>query len=105
MGGSVVDSAVTVETIEITESGNRQIASRTKASELLSARRGDIEAAVAEAASVVQESIGKVADKDGWRVSRLEANFGIKLKADAGVILTRVGAEASFDVRIVVERS
>jgi Trypsin-co-occurring domain 1 len=101
----VAGEAVRVETIEITESGGRQIASRTKASELLSERRGDIEAAVAEAASVVQDSIGKVSDQDGWRVARIEANFGIKLKAEAGVILTRVGAEASFDVRIVVERA
>jgi hypothetical protein len=80
MGGNVADSTVRVETLEITESGNRQIASRTKASE----RRADIEAAVAEAADVVQDSIGKVANKDGWQVSRVEANFGIKLKSDAG---------------------
>jgi regulator of protease activity HflC (stomatin/prohibitin superfamily) len=93
-----------VETIEITESGGRQIAGKAKVAELLSERRDDIHAAVAEAADVVRDSIGKVPDKDGWTVSRVEANFGIKLKVDAGVILTRVGAEASFDVRIVVER-
>lgn len=96
--------SVLVETIEVSESGNRQIANRVKAAELLADRREDIEAAVAEAAGVVQGSIGKVSEKDGWKVARVEANFGIKLKADAGVILTRVGAEASFDVKIVVER-
>lgn len=101
----MADSSVRVETIEVTESGNRQIASKARAAELLSERRDDIHAAVAEAADVVRDSISKVPDKDGWRVSRVEANFGIKLKAEAGVILTRVGAEASFDVRIVVERA
>lgn len=101
----MADSSVRVETIEVTESGNRQIASKARAAELLSERRDDIQAAVAEAADVVRDSIGKVPDKNGWRVSRVEANFGIKLKAEAGVILTRVGAEASFDVRIVVERA
>lgn len=101
----MADSSVRVETIEVTESGNRQIANKVRAAELLSERRDDIQAAVTEAADVVRDSIGKVPDKDGWRVSRVEANFGIKLKADVGVILTRVGAEASFDVRIVVERT
>lgn len=101
----MAESSVQVETIEITESGSRQISTRVRAAELLSERRDDIHAAVAEAADVVRDSVDKVQDKDGWRVSRVEANFGIKLKADAGVILTRVGAEASFDVRIVVERT
>lgn len=101
----MADSAVRVETIEITESGGRQIASKAKAAELLSARREDIKAAVAEAADAVRDSVDGLSAKDGWRVSRIEANFGIKLKADAGVILTRVGAEASFDIRIVVEKA
>ncbi|HEX6354728.1 CU044_2847 family protein [Actinophytocola sp.] len=101
----MADSTVRVETMEITESGGRQIANKTKAAELLSQRRGDIQAAVAEAAEVVQESVDKISTRKGWRVSRVEANFGVKLKADAGVILTRVGAEASFDVRIVVEKA
>jgi hypothetical protein len=100
-----VADAVWVETIEITEPGGRQIASKAKVAELLSDRRDDIQAAVTEAADVVTDSITKAPEKDGWRVTRVEANFGIKLKADAGVILTRVGAEASFDVKIIVEKA
>lgn len=98
-------SPILVETVELDSDGNRQIARRLKTSELLSQRREDIEAAVAEAVEVMQASMKTSEARTGWKVSKLEASFGIKLKADAGVILTRVGGEASFDFKITVERT
>ncbi|WP_284749592.1 CU044_2847 family protein [Amycolatopsis sp. RTGN1] len=101
----MTDSSILVETVEVGADGNRQISARPKTSELLSERREDIEAAVAEAVDVMQKSMDDTATRSGWKVAKLEASFGIKLKADAGVILTRVGGEASFDFKITVERT
>ena len=97
-------SSILVETVEAGADANRQIAPRLKTSELLSDRREDIEAAVAEAADIVQKAMDDSTPRSGWKIAKVEASFGIKLKADAGAILTRVGGEASFDLKITVER-
>lgn len=67
-------------------------------------RRDDISAAVGQAAGLVCSSADEIEDREGWRLASLEATFGIKLTADAGVILTRVGAEASLEIKLTVER-
>ena len=98
-------TSVRVETIEVDPSGNRQIGARVRTSALLNERRDDIEAAVAEASSIIQDSVTKVGEKAGWHVKSLEAKFGLVLTAEAGVIISRASAEASFEVTVRVERS
>jgi Trypsin-co-occurring domain 1 len=95
---------VLVETVQVDSADNRQIATRTRATSLLQDRRGDIEAAVREASAIVQDSIADVEDRDGWRLKSIEAKFGLVLTAEAGVILTRASAEASFEVTVTIER-
>ncbi len=95
---------VLVETVQIDSSGNRQIHTRTRTTSLLRDRRADIEAAVREASTIVQDSVANVGDKDGWHLKSIEAKFGLVLSAEAGVILTRASAEASFEVTVTVER-
>ena len=95
---------VRIETVQLNQSGTRQISSKTRTTELLQDRRDDIEAAVCEASNIIQDSVVKVEDKGGWRVKSLEAKFGITLSAEAGVILSRVSAEASFEVTVTIER-
>ncbi|MBN6040073.1 CU044_2847 family protein [Amycolatopsis sp. 195334CR] len=96
-------SSILVETVEVGAGGNRQISQRLKTSELLSERLDDIEAAVGEAVDIVQASMANASTRSGWNVTKIEAGFGVKLKAEAGVILTRIGGEASFDLKITVE--
>jgi hypothetical protein len=97
------ESRVLVETIEPNLSG-RQIGPRPRSSALLSDRRQDIEAAVSEASAIIQNSVAKVGEKDGWRVQTVEAKFGLILAAEAGVILSKASAEASFEITITVQR-
>lgn len=94
---------VQVETVSFDSAADRQIGPRTRTTAMLQDRRDDIEAAVIEASSVIQDAVAKVENKAGWRVKRLEAKFGIVLSAEAGVILSRASAEASFEVTITVE--
>ena len=95
---------VLVETVQVDSSGNRQIGARTRTTSLLRDRRDDIEAAVREASTIVQDSVANVEDKDGWHFKSVEAKFGLVLSAQAGVILTRASAEASFEVTVTIER-
>jgi Trypsin-co-occurring domain 1 len=96
---------VRVETVSLDASGNRQIATKHRSTALLKDRRADIETAVREAVAVMQESAAKSEDASGWRIRSLEAKFGIVLTAEAGVVVSRASAEASFEITISVERA
>ena len=95
---------VRVETIELDSSGTQQIRPRGRTTALLRDRADDIEAAVQEASAIVQESVAKVHDKDGWQTKSVEVKFGLVLTAEAGVVLSRASAEASFEVTLTIER-
>ena len=96
---------VRVETVELDAAGTRQISARHRTTAALRERRGDIEAAVSEACQIVQDSAAKVDAQHGWRVSTVEAKFGLTLAAEAGVIISRASAEASFEVTVTIERA
>lgn len=98
-------AGVRVETVELDAAGTRQISSRQRTTALLHERRDDIEAAVGEACGIVQDSVAKVDTRHGWHVSSLEAKFGLTLSAEAGVIVSRASAEASFEVTVTIERT
>ncbi len=95
---------VRVETVELDSSGTRQIKQRNRTTALLRDRADDIESAVQEASAIVQGSVAKVQDKDGWQMKSVEVKFGLVLTAEAGVILSRASAEASFEVTLTIER-
>jgi hypothetical protein len=95
---------VRVETVELDSSGAQQIRPRGRTTALLRDRADDIEAAVQEASAIVQESVAKVHDKDGWQTKSVEVKFGLVLTAEAGVVLSRASAEASFEVTLTIER-
>ena len=100
----MAEADVRVETVELDSSGARQIRQHTRTTALLRDRADDIEAAVQEASAIVQGSVAKVQDKDGWQVKSVEVKFGLVLTAEAGVVLSRASAEASFEVTLTIER-
>lgn len=101
----MASAEVRVETVQLDPSGNRQIGARHRSTALLKDRRADIEAAVREAAVILTELATKAEEAPGWRVGSLEAKFGITLTAEAGVVVSRASAEASFEITISIERA
>jgi hypothetical protein len=101
----LMTTSVRVETVELDTAGTRQIGSRRRTSALLQERRGDIEAAVGEACEIVQDSVAQVNARNGWQVSSLEAKFSLTLTAEAGVVISKASAEASFEVTVTIERT
>jgi hypothetical protein len=96
---------VLVETVQLDASGGRQISSRTRTTSLLQDRRADIEAAVSEATAIIQDSAAKIeSDKEAWKVKTIEAKFGLILAAEAGVIISKMSAEASIEITVTIER-
>ncbi|MFF9090551.1 CU044_2847 family protein [Streptomyces sp. NPDC014991] len=96
---------VRVETVALDAAGNRQIASRTRTTSSLGERASEIEEAIVQASSIAQQSLAQVSQRDGWRITSLDVTFGLTLAAEAGVILSKASAEASFEVTLTVERT
>lgn len=99
-----VAGVVRVETVELDARGGRQIGSRTRASSPLDERAEEIRQAIVQASALAQDSLARVPERGGWSVNSVEVTFGLTLAAEAGVILSKASAEASFEVTLTVER-
>ncbi|MFW6691870.1 CU044_2847 family protein [Streptomyces sp. MAR4 CNX-425] len=99
-------SPVRVETVDLgAGGGGRQIGRRGGTTAPLAERGAEIEAAIVEASAIAQRSLAEVPARDGWRVSTMEVSFGVTLAAEAGVVLSKASAEASFEVTLTLERA
>ncbi|MFE0256162.1 CU044_2847 family protein [Streptomyces sp. NPDC059010] len=95
---------VRVETVELNGHGGRQISSRVRQAVNLSDRSDELQAAIVQASAIARDSLAQVPERNGWSVKTMEVTFGITLAAEAGVILSKASAEASFGVTLTVER-
>ncbi|MFD9071103.1 CU044_2847 family protein [Streptomyces lasiicapitis] len=98
-------SHVRVETVALDAGGSRQIATRTRTTSPLDGRAAELEEAIVQASAIAQESLAQVPARHGWQISSMEVTFGLTLAAEAGVILSKASAEASFEVTLTVERT
>lgn len=98
------EPSVRVETIDLDAWGARQMGTRSRASAPLRDRAGEIEEAIVQASAVAQESLARVPRREGWAVTSMEVVFGLTLAAEAGVILSKAFAEASFELTLTLER-
>ncbi|WP_234329892.1 CU044_2847 family protein [Streptomyces viridochromogenes] len=96
---------VRVETVEVNGHGARQIGARTRQSAPLADRQDELRDAIRQASTIAQDSLAQVPERHGWAVTSAEVTFGITLAAEAGVILSKASAEASFEVTLTVERT
>ncbi|MGW0732239.1 CU044_2847 family protein [Streptomyces sp. NPDC002851] len=111
MGDQLADDAsaarpvVRVETVELDGRGARQIGSRARLSAPLGDRSAEVQEAIVQASAIAQDSLAQVEERGGWSVRSMEVVFGLTLSAEAGVILSKASAEASFEVTLTVERA
>lgn len=98
--------SVRVDVVEIDSDGFRQISAQERLTEQLERREADVQAAIQMASRILRESVAADpgAPANEWRVSELEAKFGITLTAEAGVIVSKASAQATFEVVVKMER-
>jgi hypothetical protein len=65
----------------------------------------DIRRAIAAEAKAVADSLGGLPAAQGWHLGEVSASFGVTLTAEAGVILSKASAEATFEVTVLYKRS
>lgn len=100
--------AVLVHVTEVDAGVSRQISAQERLTDKLKQREADLSAAIGMATRIMRDSISEAPQSavpvDGWQVSELQATFGLTLTAEAGVLVSRAGAEATFEITIKVVR-
>jgi hypothetical protein len=81
-------------------SAGREIGFGANVAERLEARLDDIRRAIASGATAVAESLGGLPSAQGWQLDEVSASFGITLTAEAGALLSKASAGATFDVTV-----
>lgn len=81
--------------------GNREIGSLPgRIAEELDARLEDVRRAIRSGAAAVAEALVDLGEPPGWRIDEVAASFGITLTAEAGVLISRASAGATFEVTV-----
>lgn len=93
------ERTVLVQVVPVDE--GREIGWSGSTAELLRSRLEDIREAIAQGAKAVAESLGELPGARGWHLGEVSATFGVTLTAEAGVLLSRASAGATFEVTIL----
>ena len=95
---------VLVQVLPRAEAG-REIGFGSTFAEQLDRRLDDIRAAIAAGARTIAGSLDGLPRAQDWRLSEVSASFGITLTAEAGVLVTKTSAGATFEVSVTYSRS
>lgn len=98
-------SRVRIEIVNLGDLGSRQIGADDRVTELLRSRAPDIRQAINEVSEITSDSLETLPRRGEWGVKSLAVNFGLTLTAEAGVVVTKASAGASFSITLTVERS
>jgi hypothetical protein len=93
---------VFVQVVEVDVEGD--IGWRDNLAEQLGDRSEDIRHAIAAGAKAVTDSLPQLPGAQGWKMKEVSASFGVTLTAEAGAILSKASAGATFEVNVTYQR-
>lgn len=96
---------VLVQVVDVDMAAGREITFGKSLVEGLGERQDDIQAAIEAGSQTVANSLKSVASPDGWRLGEVSASFGITLTAEAGVIVSKASAGATFELSVKFTRT
>jgi len=82
----------------------REIGWGDNVAEQLENRMEDIRRAIAAGSKAVADSLHGLRGVQGWQLGEVSASFGVTLTAEAGAILSKASAEATFEVTVTYQR-
>ena len=83
----------------------REIGWGTNVAEQLESRLDDIRRAIAAGATAVARSLDSLSGAPDWQLDSVSASFGITLTAEAGALVSKASAGATFEVTVTYKRS
>jgi hypothetical protein len=96
---------VWVQVIDVDVAADREITFGRNPAEGLVDRVDDIRGAIEAGSDSVAKSLKALTSPEGWRLGEVSASFGITLTAEAGVILSKASAGATFEVSVTFTRA
>ncbi len=93
---------VLVQVVELEQ--GREIGWGTNVAERLGDRAGDVRRAITRGGEVVANSVADLQAIQGWRLDQVSASFAVTLTAEAGAIVSKASAEATFEVTVTFQR-
>ena len=96
---------VWVQVIDADLTTHREITFGRSLVEELRDRQSDIRGAIEAGSEAVAKSLKSLASPEGWRLGEVSASFGITLTAEAGVIVSKASAGATFEVSVTFTRA
>jgi hypothetical protein len=81
------------------------LAPRAMVPEEFRSRAGEIAESIAEVVEPFRSRLGRILDKgddSSWRIGSIEVTFDIAVQAEAGVIIAKATAGATFSARFVM---
>jgi hypothetical protein len=96
---------VWVQVIDVDVAADREITFGRSLAEELADRQEDIRGAIEAGSQTVAKSLESLPSPEGWRLGEVSASFGITLTAEAGVIVAKAKAGATFEVSITFTRA
>jgi len=96
---------VWVQVIDVDVAADREVTFGRNLAQELGDREADIRGAIEAGSASVAKSLQSLAAPEGWRLGEVSASFGITLTAEAGVIVSKASAGATFEVSVKFSRS
>jgi hypothetical protein len=96
---------VWVQVVDVDMATDREITFGKNLTEGLENRQDDIRDAIEAGSEMVAKSLGSLPSPEGWRLGEVSASFGITLTAEAGVIVSKASAGATFEVTVTFTRT
>jgi hypothetical protein len=95
---------VWVQVIDVNVAAGREITFGKNSAEKLANRQDDIRGAIEAGSQTLANSIESLPSPAGWRLGEVSASFGITLTAEAGAIVSKASAGATFEVSVTFTR-
>jgi hypothetical protein len=96
---------VWVQVVDVDTAAGREITFGKSMAEGLADRQADIRDGIEAGSRVVANSLMSVSSPEGWRLGEVSASFGITLTAEAGVIVSKATAGATFEVSVTFTKA
>jgi len=96
---------VFVQVVDVDLAADREITFGRNLAEGLRERQDDIRGAIEAGSQTVANSIESLPSPQGWQLGEVSASFGITLTAEAGVIVSKASAGATFEVSVTFTRA
>ena len=96
---------VLVQAVDVDVAADREITFGKNLVDELGDRADDIRGAIEAGSESVAKSLKSLAAPEGWRLGEVSASFGITLTAEAGVIVSKASAGATFEVSVTFTRA